>query len=195
MARDSEIPPTNFDELLAWLHPDRDEAAKICVQLHNDLTKIFIWNQCADPEGLTDEVFDRVERKVHDLRQNFKGDPKLFFYGVARYLIRESKRPGKEVPLEDTNLPAPETVEEEESPTRLKECLNLCLQQLSVEKRELILRYYAKEKQAKIDDHIELARQLGISVETLRVRVYRICRTLEKCIEQCLDRKRENETD
>ena len=197
MARDPAIPPKSFDEILAWLHRDRDEAANIYVQLRNDLTKIFAWNRCADPDGLTDEVFDRVAQKVHDVRQNFQGDPKLFFYGVARNLIRESpKRAKKQISLEDTDLPALEAVAEDESATRREECLDLCLQKLSVEKRELILRYYAKEKQAKIDHRTELARQLRISVETLRVRVYRIRGTLETCIERCLDHlDHKNETD
>lgn len=189
MARDPAIPPTSFDEILAWLNPDRDEAANIYVQLRHDLTKIFAWNRCADPDGLTDEVFDRVARKVHNVRQNFHGDPKLFFYGVARNLIKESpKRAKKQVSLEDTDPPALEAATEDESVIRREECLNSCLQQLSGEKRELILRYYAKEKQAKIDHRTELARQLGISVETLRVRVYRIRGTIETCIVRCLDR-------
>ena len=197
MARDPAIPPQSFDEILDWLNPDRDEAATIYVQLRNDLTRIFAWNRCADPEGLTDEVFDRVARKVHNVRPTYEGDPKLFFYGIARNLIKESpKRMKKQVSLEDTNLPAREAAVEDETAARREECLNACLQKLSADKRELILGYYAKEKQAKIDHRTELAQKMEISVETLRVRVYRIRGTLEKCIEQCLDRMgQENETD
>jgi RNA polymerase sigma factor (sigma-70 family) len=188
MARDPALPQKSFDEILAWLHTDRNEAGKIYVQLRNDLTKIFVWNRCTDPDGLTDEVFDRVGRKVYDLRLNFRGDPKLFFYGVARNLIKESpKRIKRQVSIEDTDLAVSEPPAEDESEAIREECLNSCLQQLSVEKRELILDYYAKERQAKIDHRTELARQMGISVETLRVRVHRIRGTLEKCIEQCLD--------
>ena len=188
MARDTAIPPKSFDEILDWLNPDRDEAGNIYVQLRTDLTKIFTWNRCADPDGLTDEVFDRVSRKVHDVRQTFEGDPRLFFYGVARNLIKENpKRIKKEVSLEGTDLPAPEIAVEDESATMREECLRACLQKLSPEKRELILGYYAKEKQAKIDHRTEMARQLGISVETLRVRVHRIRGALELCIERCLN--------
>jgi RNA polymerase sigma factor (sigma-70 family) len=188
MARDPAIPPQSFDEILAWLHPDRNEAAKIYVQLRDDLTRIFAWNRCPDPDGLTDEVFDRVARKVHDVRPHYEGDPKLFFYGIARNLIKESpKRVKKLVPIEGTDLPAPDSESEDESAIMREECLNSCLQKLSTEKRELILGYYAKEKQAKIDHRTELARNMGISVETLRVRVHRIRGALEKCIEQCLD--------
>lgn len=197
MARDSAIPPQSFDEILAWLNPDRNEAAEIYVQLRDDLTRIFAWNRCADPDGLTDEVFDRVARRVHQVRQTFDGDPRLFFYGIARNLIKESsKRIKKHVSLEDTDLPAADAKPEDEGPVMREDCLNSCLQKLSAERRELILGYYAKEKQAKIDYRNELARKMGISVETLRVRVHRIRGTLEKCIEECLDGlDQENETD
>jgi RNA polymerase sigma factor (sigma-70 family) len=189
MARDSEIPPESFDEILAWLHSDRDEAANIYVQLRHDLARIFSWNRCADPDGLTDEVFDRVGRKVHDVRPTFAGDPKLYFYGVARNLIKEApKRVKRQVSLEDSKLSTREAAIEEESPNLREECLNRCLQQLSPQKRQLILDYYAKDKQAKIDHRTKMTQGLGISIEALRVRVYRIRAKLERCIERCLDR-------
>jgi len=191
MARDSAVPPESFDEILAWLNPDREVAGTIYVQLRHDLTKIFSWNRCADPDGLTDEAFDRVAKKVHHLRQTFEGDPRLFFYGVARNLIKENPKKVKtQVSLEGTDLPAnPRNERERETENIREECLNSCLQALSDERRELILAYYAKEKQAKIDHRTEMARRLGTSVETLRVRAHRIRITLEECIERCLNRK------
>ena len=194
MARDSAIPPESFNEILGWLNPDRDVAGSIYVQLRNDLAKIFTWNRCPDPEGLTDEVFDRVAKKVHDLRHTFVGDPKLFFYGVARNLIKEiPKKVKTQVSLEGTE-PAvnPRSETEQETAAMREDCLRSCLQKLSEDKRELILAYYAKEKQAKIDHRTEMAQRLGISVETLRVKAYRIRGTLEQCIERCLDRMAQN---
>jgi RNA polymerase sigma factor (sigma-70 family) len=190
MARDSAIPPESFDEILAWLNADRDVAATLYVQLRDDLTKVFTWNRCNDPEGLTDEAFDRVARKVHELRKTFEGDPRLFFYGVARNLIREHPKKVKtQVSLDDADLPSnPASATEAENANLLEECLHTCLQKLGSDKRELILSYYAKDKQAKIRHRTEMAQRLGTSVETLRVRVYRIRGTLEQCIERCLDR-------
>src|SRR3954447_13585304 len=89
MARGSAIPPESFEEILAWLDPDREMAGTLYVQLRADLTKLFMWGRCADPEGLTDEVFDRVAKKVHEVRPAYVGDPKLYFYGVARNLLKE----------------------------------------------------------------------------------------------------------
>ena len=194
MARDSAIPPESFDEILAWLNPDREVAGTIYVQLRQDLTKILTWNRCPDPEGLTDEVFDRVAKKVHEVRPTYVGDPKLYFYGVARNLIKEIPKKFKaQVSLQGTE-PAvdPRRQSEQETATMREDCLRSCLQKLSKEKRDLIVAYYARDKQAKIDHRTEMARGLGISVETLRVKSYRIRGTLEQCLERCLARMAQN---
>jgi RNA polymerase sigma factor (sigma-70 family) len=188
MARDSAIPPESFEEILAWLDSDREVAATIYVQLHHDLAKIFTYRGCADPEGLTDEVFDRVAKKVQVVRPTYEGDPRLYFCAVANNLVKEHVKRGRnQVSLEDVDLPEPITNErEQEEAADLEECLQSCLQKLTSQNRELILGYYAKEKQAKIDYRSELAQRFGISVETLRVKVYRIRISLHKCIERCL---------
>jgi len=195
MARDLATLPGTFNEILAWLNSDRDVAGQMYVQLRHDLAKIFTWNRCSDPEGLTDEVFDRVSRKVYQLRQTFNGDPRLFFYGVARNLIKEeSKKIRAQVSLEHMDLAANESADNHNDPGMMRaECLELCLQKISSDKRELILDYYAKEKQAKIDHRADIARRFGMSVEVLRVRIYRIRSKLERCIESCLDIKADGE--
>ena len=195
MARDLATLPGSFHEILAWLHSDRDVAGQMYVQLRHELAKIFTWNRCSDPEGLTDEVFDRVSRKVHQLRQTFSGDPRLFFYGVARNLIKEeSKKIRTQVSLEHIDLAANESAENHNDPRLMRaECLELCLQKIGSDKRELILDYYAKEKQAKINHRAEIARRFGTSLEVLRVRIYRIRSKLERCIESCLDAKADGE--
>jgi len=191
MARDSAIPPESFEEILAWLDPDREAAATMYVQLRYDLANIFKWRACSDPEGLTDEVFDRVAKKVHEVRPTYVGDPRLYFRAVANNVVRENLKKAKtQVSLDDDELPEPITTKCEEDDTLdMEECLQSCLPKLSPKNRKLIVAYYANEKQAKIDNRSELAQQLGISVETLRVKVYRIRVSLQECIERCLDRK------
>ena len=189
MARDSAIPPESFEEILAWLNPDRDVAGTMYVQLRDDLAKLFIWAKCGDPEGLTDEVFDRVAKKVHEVRPSYVGDPRLYFLAVAHNLIKENFRKIKtHVSLIDIDL-AQQTPIESDRDVHITDCLEACLQKLSSERRKLIVEYYAKEKQAKIDHRSELAHQFGISVENLRVKVYRIRVSLQGCIERCLKSK------
>ena len=191
MARDSAIPPESFEEILAWLNPNRDVAATMYVQLRQDLAKMFIWGRCADPEGMTDEAFDRVARKVHDVRPTYEGDPRLYFRAVANNLIKENhKKIRTQLSIDDIDLPEPAITEtEDEAAADIEECLQPCLQKLSPTKRELIISYYAKEKQAKIDHRNELAQKFGITIETLRVRVFRLRESLAECIERCLKRK------
>jgi RNA polymerase sigma factor (sigma-70 family) len=190
MTRDSAIPPESFEEILAWLDPDRDVAAAMYVQLRQDLAKMFMWGRCTDPEGMTDEAFDRVAKKVHDVRPTYEGDPRLYFRAVANNLIKENhKKVKSQLPLDDIDLPEPPVIESEDNTADIEECLQYCLKKLPTEKRELILGYYAKEKQAKIDYRNELAQKFGISVETLRVRVFRIRESLAECIGRCLKRK------
>jgi RNA polymerase sigma factor (sigma-70 family) len=192
MARDSEIPPESFEEILAWLNADRDVAAAMYVQLRHDLAKMFTWGRCADPEGMTDETLDRVAKKVHGLRPTYQGDPRLYFRAVANNLIKENNKKIKShLSLEGIDLPVPTLTETEDETADIEECLQRCLQKLGTDKRELILGYYAKEKQAKIDHRNELAQKFGITLETLRVRVFRIRESLAECIERCLTRKRQ----
>ena len=187
MARDFAIPPESFDEILAWFNPDREMAAAMYVQLRHDLAKTFLWRQCSDPEGMTDEVFDRVARRIREVRPTYKGDPRLYFRAVANNLVKENfKKIKTQIALEDADLTKHQISQTEADNVDVEECLQFCLQGLSADKRELILAYYAKEKQAKIDHRRALAQQFGISVETLRVRTHRICLSLEHCIERCL---------
>ncbi|HEU4509088.1 MAG TPA: hypothetical protein VFR78_12655, partial [Pyrinomonadaceae bacterium] len=91
--------------------------------------------------------------------------------------------------LEGIDLPGQETITSSEDAAEIEECLQSCLRKFDKEKRKLILDYYAREKQAKIDYRHELAQRFGISIETLRVRVFRIRTSLHECIEECLERK------
>lgn len=189
MPKKSETQPASLNDLLAWLHPDRELAVATYLDLRFALIRIFSWNQCADPPGMADETFDRVSKKLPKLKETFEGNPKLFFYGVANNLIKEYRKQVKSYSpvegMEPSVDPAQEA--EEERPDRREECLHLCLGKLTKDKRALILSYYAREKQAKIIHRAKLARELGVSPEALRARMLRIRVTLEDCIEQCLD--------
>ena len=185
-----ELPPESFDELLAWLDLDRAVAADLYLELRHSLVKIFAWNRCSDPDGMADETLDRVAKQIGRLKVTYKGNPNLFFYGVANNLIREYQKKIKtHVPIEDVDL-ANESAQETDVELSLarEKCLRTCLQELSRERQDLVLGYYSKEKHAKIDHRAEMARKLGISIDNLRVRMCRIRVALEDCIEKCTDK-------
>jgi RNA polymerase sigma factor (sigma-70 family) len=192
MPRTQDFQPDRFDDLLAWLDRDRESASAIYLDVRDSLFRIFVWNQCADPEGMTDEVIDRVTRQVLDLRDKFEGNPKLFFYGVANNLIREYRKKLKySVPLDAIDMASHSSRDAEDDTAEMREdCLMMCLAKLSQDKRDLLLSYYSRDKQAKITHRAELARQQGISIEALRVRMLRLRGKLEECIEICLEQKK-----
>ena len=83
-----------------------------------------------------------------------------------------------------------EDLEERRSREQMYECFEHCLKQLSSENQELVIQYYQTEKRAKIDNRIALANRLGVTLNVLRVRVYRLRATLEDCIGKCLSDKK-----
>src|SRR6185369_9310254 len=133
MARNSAVPPESFEEILAWLDPDREVAATMYVQLRHDLANIFNWRGCSDPEGLTDEVFDRVAKKVHEVRPTYVGDPRLYFRAVANNVFKEDlKKVKTHVCLDDDEVPELMASESQGDGTLdMEECLQSCLPKLS----------------------------------------------------------------
>ena len=76
----------------------------------------------------------------------------------------------------------------EETEITKKACFEKCLQKLEPEQRLIIRAYYGDEATKKKLRN-ELAQKLDISVEVLRVRIYRLRITLKDCVKRCLDDK------
>ena len=115
------------------------------------------------------------------------GDPSLYFYGVARNLLREELRRSSKRQLHREPEEIVSEVTDDESRERLYECLDKCLNELSPANRELLLRYYETSKREKVTTRQTLAAQFGLQPSTLRMRVFRIRTTLEKCLESCMN--------
>ena len=197
MTKRRALTQEDFDKLLTWLDADRELAGKKYEDIRQTLIKIFIWRGCLEAEDLADETINRVAPKVLEVSVTYTGDPALYFYGVGKKLLQEYRRRVKaQVPLDQlksgSNLTVPNALKNLESEHR---CLDKCIQQLSPENRELILRYYREEKQAKIDARKDMAKQAGIAAGNLRVRIYRLRLSLEKCVRHCLKNDNEGEID
>jgi RNA polymerase sigma factor (sigma-70 family) len=198
VAKNRTISQEKFDALLAWLDPDRTKAGQRYEDIRQSLVRIFVWRGFADPEGLADETIDRVMAKVDELKPSYVGDPARYFYSVAKRLSLEEQRRAKaHTSLEELNVVAgPEPAEEPDDSSDLaSECLKRCIGQLSPENREMLMSYYLKEKSAKIDHRRRLAERLGIEINALRVRMYRLRSGLELCVKRCLEESARSEMD
>lgn len=172
----------DFDKLLAWLDSDRERAGKKYEDIRYKLIKIFACRGCHVPEDLADETINRVTKRMNDIAEIYVGDPARYFCGVAQKVHLEFLRKSFTPP--PPLLPTPE-IETSESQQEY-ECLEECMLQLTKSNRELVLEYYREEKRAKIDCRKQLAQRLGIPLNALRIRAYRIRATLQECVQTCL---------
>jgi RNA polymerase sigma factor (sigma-70 family) len=175
----------NFDELLSWLHPDRDQAGRKYEDIRRRLIRIFIHRGCTTAEDLADETIVRVTRKVREVRAAYNpgDDPALYFYGVARNVYREYLKRRPEPPAAP---PPPPADDDDDDVTPHYDCLEKCLKRLTPRNRELILEYYQTEEGPKIESRKKLADRFGLALNALRIRTHRIRAELKKCVQECL---------
>ena len=143
----------------------------------------------SDAEDLADETINRVTKKLPEIRDTYVGEPARYFHGVARYIVREMLR-RKEVAVEEV----PVVTAEAEVHSDEYDCLQKCLRFLPADRRELILDYYIYDGRDKIAQHRRMASELGITEGALRGRAHQVRGNLEKCIRECIERMRANES-
>jgi RNA polymerase sigma factor (sigma-70 family) len=188
MKTDLAITQERFEELLAWLDSDREGAGLKYEEIRRSLVKIFAWRKCSDAEEMADATINIVAQKVCQLRRTYEGKPQFYLYGVARNLLREYQNSRTVlVALDDVDPKNTSVVDDtDDEVEEVDACLRKCLETLDSTERELVVAYYQKDGQAKIDLRRELARQRGIDTNALRVRMHRIRGVLAGCIEGCL---------
>ena len=173
------ITPDSFEALLSWLGPTRDEGAQKYEVVRSRLIRIFIKKGCTEPEDLADTTINRVAEKLPI--RDYVGEPLHYFIAVARLVFLEWLR-RKEVAREVNPVEPGQNIELDAS----RDCLRKCLKCLPDDQQELVLDYYVYRKQAKIELHKQLALELGVSANALRIRAHRLRNILEKCVMECL---------
>jgi DNA-directed RNA polymerase specialized sigma24 family protein len=180
------LTPEGFEALLAQLDSDRERAGERYETIRRKLVRLFEWRGCTTPEDLTDETFNRVARRMAEGIELRSNDPYGYFCGVAhlvyKEVVRRSSREHRA--LESNDWPAAGGAEGEEPSDRRLDCLRRCLDRLPREQRDLVLRYH--QEQNHIHSRQTLARELEIPLNALRIRVHRVRRKLEDCVDACL---------
>ena len=171
-----------FDELLAWLDEEREQAGQRYEEIRRRLIKFFTCRGCPESEDLADETINRVARKVSQIAADYHGDKALYFHGVARLVHLEYRH---KLHRAGALPPAPQPSDEVE---RTHMCLEECLARLDVATRRLVVQYYRGQGRAKIRQRQQLAAQLGIALNALRIRACRIREKIYQCMQGCLAR-------
>jgi DNA-directed RNA polymerase specialized sigma24 family protein len=176
------LTPKELEILLSLLSPDREEAGIRYEILRKKLIRFFQSWGCDRPEELADTTFDRVMKKLGENTEIRATDSSSYFFGVARnvYLEYTRARQREQKMRESRELqPAPSPDPE---PDERIDLLRECLDGLSEDERRLALEYH--QGGDNILRRKELCRKAGIpTLNALRIRVHRIRRKLEECVE------------
>jgi len=180
-----DTPPTSeqFERLLKWLHHDRDEAATEYEAIRRRLIKMFSSRGCSQAERAADVTFDRVAGKLSDLDYGVDDPRAPYVYRVASYVLMECLRVEKPTPLPP---PPPEPDPDKEV---ILGCLDKCMESQLPGNRDIVQTYYEQEKRAKIDRRRKLAEELGITLNALRIKAFRIRAALQECVENCMQQQ------
>jgi len=178
----------SFDRLLIALGGNRDSGGEKYLEIRSNLTRFFEWRGCSFPEDHADETFNRLARKIDEGEEIL--NPAGYAMGVARLLLLEilKSRQREQTALNEIGTASEAYVAADDDGEDRLECLRNCLQGLPPDNRDLILQYYQGEKGEKIQNRKKLLEQLGVPVNTLRMRALRLREKLQGCVEECLSR-------
>jgi DNA-directed RNA polymerase specialized sigma24 family protein len=193
---DKELNEEAFNVFLSWLSSDRDEAGKKYEQMRCRIIIMLECRGCTRAEEDCDEALDRFGKRLPEIRDTYQGDPLPYVCVIARNVHLEHLRK-ENLPLpDDFDKVAPDGHRDEtdELEERMHECLDKCLDEFDPTNRKLLLDYYEEEKQAKINFRKRLATSMGIAANALRLRVHRLRRSLETCMDKCLAPTASSET-
>ncbi|MCG3160284.1 MAG: hypothetical protein JMDDDDMK_01353 [Acidobacteria bacterium] len=195
-----EMTEEAFRALLARLDADWDRAGEKYAMLRQKLAKFFECRGCHTPADLADETINRVARRLAEGEEILADEPARYFYGVARNVLREyqESRARQSFSLDDLSLAEHPRHDPVEAQARIEfrgqherrlEQLESCLEQLPPAHRDLLLAYYRGEQRDRIEGRRELAERLGITVNALKIRVFRLRETLARRVSGLLARQ------
>lgn len=189
----SDLPPSRpgwqlsqpaFERFLAQLDPDASVAAGRYESLRAKLARFFEWRGCAFPDEPADETINRVIRRMDE--GEAVRDLHTYCHGVARLVLLESlKRQVKErVASEEFHRAVP--ADEDEDLAQRVACLRRCLQELPAAHQGFVREYHKGEGAEKIGRRKQLAATLGIGMNALRIRAFRLGDRLQACVVGCV---------
>jgi DNA-directed RNA polymerase specialized sigma24 family protein len=178
---------SGWEHLLALLDPDPERAARRYREVRGRLVDLFRWRRLGAAEDLADETLHRVSAKLAE-GETIRGEPAAYIAGVARRVALEAgRREKRTVPLTEERVPATIELEPVDDDGEARDrCASRCLGELPAAARDLMVRYHVGRGRSRIAERRQIADDLGIPLNALRIRVHRLRGQLESCIEQCL---------
>jgi DNA-directed RNA polymerase specialized sigma24 family protein len=182
---------TTFTRLLQWLDEGSDSHGERYLEMRRRLVVYFDRRNRSAPDVLADETFDRIAQTLETSGHIKVTPPARYCYVVARFVLLEDIRAARRsVPFDEARVSGRPglsftTEADDEQSRQSLACLGRCLGRLKAEDRELIVEYYRDAKRARIDRRRALAATLGITMNALGIRAWRLRASLEACVGGC----------
>jgi DNA-directed RNA polymerase specialized sigma24 family protein len=199
LREESRITHLAFRRLLAWLDDGVESNGERYLEMRRRLVAYFDRRNRPGADELTDETFNRIASTLEKTGLIATRPPARYCYVVAKFVLLEDiRRQNRHVRLDETwnadvargslrTGPDEAVIIREQ---RL-DCLDRCLQELKPEQRDLIVEYYADVRRQKIERRRALAARLGVTMNGLGIRAWRIRESLMTCVEGCRQRRRQ----
>ena len=175
----SNFDPTGLEKLFRLLEPEAlfvEDGFQTC---RLKLLKFFAWRYCEDPDNLADETISRLLKNIGAGQEISAEHAYSYVYAIAKNVfyeyLRAKKKSGILTDLEDFQETAP--------PARAADCRKICLEQLSAAKLELLEHYYLDDV-----DSDDIARELGLTLNALRLQIHHCKVGLKRCLKDCIKR-------
>lgn len=180
-----------FDALLQVLDTDRDRAADTYLRLRERIERFFEWRNCEDTQELADIVFDRTAKKIVDGEAILNVE--AYCISVAKFVLLDDRRNAlRKVELAENVAPITDHYEggneQMENQAELRnQCLDSCLGELAMDDRVLLVGYFDTDQQTMISKRKRLAASLGVTPNSLRIRVCRLKSKVGNCAKKCCE--------
>jgi DNA-directed RNA polymerase specialized sigma24 family protein len=167
----------DFEEFLSRFEADALSYEARYKRLRKKLSKFFAWRYTTDPEGLADETIARLVNKLTSGEGSSIIKPYAYVYTIAHHVFQEYQR--------DQTKREKITVELIHQDSQVIndgfDCQKYCFNALAPENRDLLENYYADDESKQA-----LAENLEITLNALRILIFRLKRDLKKCRKKCL---------
>lgn len=182
-----------FSRLLVWLDDGADSDGEKYLEARRRLVAYFDRKNRPAPDTLADRTLNRISKTLEASGVIATKPPLRYCYVVARFVLLEDlRRERRHVPFDDVlhasaaTWPAPHIADDAVFVQEQRlECLDRCLRKLKPEQQDLIVDYYGDARRQRIDRRRNLAARLGITMNALGIRAWRIRAALESCVGAC----------
>lgn len=187
MAEKLTQPDKSLQKLIDFCSSNENPGGFSYNELRESLVKSFRLKADTDPETAADLALDRVAFKV---TQSVKiEDLTKYSIGVARFIFLERLKQNKHERLAADEFYSNRIVEEtdtEETDVQLRKWRE-CFETLANDERELLRKYFAELSFSELNERrSQICSDRKISLNNLRLKIFRLRQRLEKCVKNKL---------